>query len=216
MALSTFTELKEAVADWLDRSDLTARIPDFIALAEARINRELRIRPMEVRSTMYTTVDQQYFNLPGGYIQMRNIQLNTNPTTPLEYITPEMLDRLYGSSTTGKPRAYTLIGDEIQLAPIPDSAYQLEMAFYEKFTPLGDGSAGTVTSNWLTANAPDVLLYGALMEAEPFIKNDERIPVWLNGYSNAINKLQQQDQRDRHSGSAMRVRNIYSGVEGRN
>jgi hypothetical protein len=216
MALGTYTELKDAIADWLDRSDLTARIPDFIALAEARINRELRIRPMEVRSTMYTTADQQYFQLPGGYIQMRNIQLNTNPTTPLEYITPEMLDRLYGSTTTGKPRAYTLIGDEIQLAPIPDSAYQVEMAFYEKFTPLGDGSAGTVTSNWLTANAPDVLLYGALMEAEPFIKNDERIPVWLNGYSNAINKLQQQDQRDRHSGSAMRVRNIYSGVEGRN
>lgn len=214
MALGTFTELKDAIADWLDRSDLTARIPDFIALAEARINRELRIRPMEVRSTMYATVDQQYFNLPGGYIQMRNIQLNTNPTTPLEYITPEMLDRLYGSTTTGKPRAYTLIGDEIQLAPIPDSAYQLEMAFYEKFTPLGDGSAGTVTSNWLTANAPDILLYGALMEAEPFIKNDERIPVWLNGYSNAIDKLQRQDQRDRHSGSAMRVRNIYSGAEG--
>ena len=214
MALGTYTELKDAIADWLDRSDLTDRIPDFIALAEARINRELRIRPMEVRSTMYTTADQQYFQLPGGYIQMRNIQLNTNPTTPLEYITPEMLDRLYGSSATGKPRAYTLIGDEIQLAPIPDSAYQVEMAFYEKFTPLGDGSAGTVTSNWLTANAPDILLYGALMEAEPFIKNDERIPVWLNGYSNAIDKIQKQDQRDRHSGSAMRVRNIYSGVEG--
>ena len=214
MALSTFTELKDAIADWLDRSDLTARIPDFIALAEARINRELRIRPMEVRSTMNATVDQQYFNLPGGYIQMRNIQLNTNPTTPLEYITPEMLDRLYGSSTKGKPRAYTLIGDEIQLAPIPDSAYTLEMAFYEKFTALGDGTSGTVTSNWLTKNAPDILLYGALMEAEPFIKNDERVAVWLNGYGNAIDKLQKADQRDRHSGSAMRVRNIYSGVEG--
>ena len=195
---------------------MTSRIPDFIALAEARLNRELRIRPMEVRSTMVTTADQQYFQLPGGYIQMRNMQLNTNPTTPLEYITPEMMDRLYGSTTSGKPRAYTLIGDEIQLAPIPDSTYTVEMAFYEKFTPLGDGSSGTVTSNWLTANAPDVLLYGALMEAEPFIKNDERIPVWLNGYNNAVNKLQQQDQRDRHSGSALRVRNIYSGVEGRN
>ena len=146
---------------------------------------------------------------------MRNIQLNTNPVTPLEYITPEMLDRLYGSSTTGKPRAYTLIGDEIQLSPIPDSAYSLEMAFYEKLTPLGDGATGgTVTSNWLTLNAPDVLLYGALLEAEPFIKNDERVPVWLNGYSNAIDKLQKADARDRHSGSAMRVRNIYSGVEG--
>ena len=216
MALGTFTELKDAVADWLDRSDLTSRIPDFIALAEARLNRELRIRPMEVRSTMVTTADQQYFQLPGGYIQMRNMQLNTNPTTPLEYITPEMMDRLYGSTTSGKPRAYTLIGDEIQLAPIPDSTYTVEMAFYEKFTPLGDGSSGTVTNNWLTANAPDVLLYGALMEAEPFIKNDERIPVWLNGYNNAVNKLQQQDQRDRHSGSALRVRNIYSGVECRN
>jgi hypothetical protein len=214
MALSTFTELKDAVADWLDRSDLTVRIPDFIALAETRINRELRIRPMEVRSTMETVSGQQYFNLPGGYIQMRNIQLNTNPTTPLEYITPEMLDRLYGSSTTGKPRAYTLIGDEIQLAPIPDSAYTLEMAFYEKFTSLGDGTSGTVTSNWLTLNAPDVLLYGALMEAEPFIKNDERIPVWLQAFRDGIKKLQDADARDRHSGSAMRVRNIYSGVEG--
>ena len=215
MALSTFTELKDAVADWLDRSDLTARIPDFITLAETRINRELRIRPMEVRSSMTTTAGSQYFNLPGGYIQMRNIQLNANPVTPLEYITPEMLDRLYGSSTTGKPRAYTLIGDEIQLSPIPDSAYSLEMAFYEKFTPLGDGATGgTVVSNWLTLNAPDVLLYGALLEAEPFIKNDERVPVWLNGYSNAIDKLQKADARDRHSGSAMRVRNIYSGVEG--
>ena len=214
MALSTFTELKDAVADWLDRSDLTARIPDFIALAEARISRDLRTRPMEVRSIMYTSSGQKYFNLPGGYLQMRNIQLNTNPTQPLEYITPEMLDRLYGSNTTGKPRAYTLIGDEIQLSPIPDAAYELEMAFYEKFTALGDGTSGTVTNNWLTKNAPDVLLYGTLMEAEPFIKNDERLGVWLNGYSNAVDKLQKADQKDRHSGSAMRIRNIYSGVEG--
>ena len=214
MALGTFTELKDAVADWLDRSDLTARIPDFITLAEARLNRDLRIRPMEVRSTMVTTSGQRYFNLPGGYLQMRNIQLNTNPTTPLEYITPEMLDRLYGSSATGKPRAYTLIGDEIQLAPIPDSDYTVEMAFYEKFSPLGDGTSGTVTTNWLTTNAPDVLLYGSLLEAEPFIKNDERIALWLNAYSGSIKKLQDADSRDRHSGSAMRIRNIYSGVEG--
>ena len=214
MALGTFTELKDAIADWLDRSDLTARIPDFIALAEARLNRDVRIRPMEVRSSMETTAGQRYFNLPGGYLQMRNMQINSNPITPLEYITPEMLDRLYGSDTTGKPKAYTLIGDEIQLAPIPDSDYTVEMAFYEKFTPLGDGTSGTVTSNWLTTNAPDVLLYGALLEAEPFIKNDERIRLWLTAYNGAVKKIQDADARDRHSGSAMRIRNIYSGVEG--
>ena len=214
MALGTFTELKDAIADWLDRSDLTARIPDFITLAEARVNRDVRIRPMEVRSSMETTAGQRYFNLPGGYLQMRNIQINSNPITPLEYITPEMLDRLYGSDTTGKPKAYTLIGDEIQLAPIPDSDYTLEMAFYEKFTPLGDGTSGTVTSNWLTTNAPDVLLYGALLEAEPFIKNDERVNLWINAYNSAITRIQDTDTKDRHSGSAMRIRNIYSGVEG--
>ena len=214
MALGTFTELKDSIADWLDRSDLTDRIPDFITLAEARINRDLRIRPMEVRSIMETTSGQRYFNLPGGYLQMRNMQMNTNPITPLEYITPEMLDRLYGSDTNGKPRAYTLIGDEIQLAPIPDSDYTVEMAFYEKFTPLGDGASGTTTSNWLTLNAPDVLLYGALLEAEPFIKNDERVNLWINAYNSAITRIQDSNARDRHSGSAMRIRNIYSGVEG--
>ena len=214
MALGTFTELKDAIADWLDRSDLTDRIPDFITLAEARLNRDLRIRPMEVRSSMETTAGQRYFNLPGGYLQMRNMQINSNPITPLEYITPEMLDRLYGSDTTGKPKAYTLIGDEIQLAPIPDSDYTVEMAFYEKFTALGDGTSGTVTSNWLTTNAPDVLLYGALLEAEPFIKNDERVNLWINAYNSAITRIQDTDAKDRHSGSAMRIRNIYSGVEG--
>ena len=209
MALDTYANLKTAIADWLDRSDLTARIPDFIALAEARLNRELRIRPMEVRSTLTLTAGQRYFALPGGYLQMRNIQLNTNPVTPLEYITPEMLDRLYGSNTSGKPKAYSLIGDEIQLAPIPDSAYTLEVAYYEKFTPLSTD----VTTNWLTENAPDVLLYGALIEAEPFVKNDERMPLWLNAYKEAIDKIQKADDRDRHSGSQMRVRTVYSGVE---
>jgi len=214
MSLNTFSGLKTSIANWLDRSDLTENIPDFITLAEARVNRDLRIRSMEVRSKMSTTTDQRYYNLPGGYIQMRNIQLNTDPITALEYITPEMLDRLYGGTATGKPRAYTLIGDEIQLAPIPDSVYELEMAFYEKFTSLGDGTSGTVTSNWLTKNAPDVLLYGALLEAEPFIKNDERIKMWLGAYNGSVNKIQSADARDRHSGSSMRVRNIYSGVEG--
>ena len=209
MALDTYANLKTAIADWLDRSDLTDRIPDFIALAEARLNRELRIRPMEVRSTLTLTAGQRYFALPGGYLQMRNIQLNTNPVTPLEYITPEMLDRLYGSNTTGKPKAYSLIGDEIQLAPIPDTDYTLEVAYYEKFTPL----TTDVTTNWLTENAPDVLLYGALIEAEPFVKNDERMPLWLNAYKEAIDKIQKADDRDRHSGSQMRVRTVYSGVE---
>jgi hypothetical protein len=214
MALSTYSELKTSVADWLNRSDLTTNIPDFITLAEKRINRDLRIRSMEVRNKLDTVADKRYYNLPPLYLQMRNIQLNTNPVTPLEFISLEMLDRLYGSDTTGKPKAYSIVGDEIQLAPIPDGTYTLEVAHYASFTPLGDGSAGTVTTNWLTRNAPDLILYGSLLEAEPFLKNDERVPLWLSAYNNAVSKLTDADERDRHSGSTMRVRNVYSGVEG--
>jgi len=214
MALNTFSGLKTSVADWLDRSDLTTNIPDFITLAEARISRDLRIRAMEIRSTATTTADSRYISLPLGYLQMRNIQLNTNPITPLEFISLEMLDRMYGSNTSGKPVAYSIVGDEIQLAPIPDSEYTIEMAYYKKFTTLGDGTEGTLTTHWLTENAPDVLLYASLLEAEPFLQNDERIPIWLTAYSNAISKIQTTDDKDRHSGSTMRVRNIYSGVEG--
>jgi hypothetical protein len=214
MALDTYEGLKTSIADWLDRGDLTSNIPDFITLAEARISRDLRIRAMEVRSTATTTSGNKYISLPGGYLQMRNIQLNTNPTTPLEFISLEMLDRLYGSDTTGKPKAYSIVGDEIQLAPIPDSEYTIEMAYYKKFTTLGDGTEGTVSFIWLNTNAPDILLYASLLEAEPFLQNDQRIPVWLSAYNQGISKLQEADDKDRHSGSVMRVRNVYSGVEG--
>jgi len=214
MALNTYTGIKDAVADWLDRSDLAANIPDFLTLAEARINRELRIRPQEVRSTMTTTAGNKYHALPGGYLSMRNIQINTDRTIPLEFISLEMLDRLYGGSSSGLPTAYSIVGDEIQLAPAPDSAYTVEVAYYKKFDTLGDGTDGTVTSNWLTVNAPDILLYATLLEAEPFLKNDERLAVWLSAYRDAISKIKLADDSDRHSGSTMRVRNIYSGVEG--
>lgn len=208
MALSNYTEIKTAVAEWLDRSDLTANIPDFISLAETRINRDLRVRSMETRAKLSTTAGKKYYNLPPGYLQMRNIQLNTNPTTPMEFISLEMLDRLYGSDAQGKPTAYSIVGDELQISPLPDGVYDLEVAYYKKF----DSLSSTLTSNWLTRNAPDLLLYGSLLEAEPFLKNDERIQLWLAGYESAVRKLTSADDRDRHSGSTMRVRNIYSGV----
>ena len=210
MALNTYANLKTAIATWLDRSDLTSYIPDFITLAEARINRDLRIRAMEARSLLTLSDGNKYYGLPTGYLQMRNIQINDGSNIiPLEYITPEMMDRFKMSDLEGRPVAYTIIGDELLFAPTPDSTKTVEVAYYKKLTTLGDGTGGTATSNWLTTDAPDVLLYGSLLEAEPFVKNDERIPVWLAGYDNAINKLQDADDRDRHSGSTMRVRNVY-------
>ena len=203
MAISTYAELQTAVANWLDRDDLTDRIPEFIALAEARMNRVLRIRLMEAKYTASTAAAQRNYALPTGYLQMRNLQINTTPIRPCQYVTPEIYDRLYGSTTTGTPEIYTIIANEIQLGPIPAGVQTIEMLFYKKISAL---SVTNTTEAMLTDN-PDIYLYGALLEAEPFIMNDERVGLWAQGFSQAVADLQEQDNKDRHSGSALRVMN---------
>jgi hypothetical protein len=203
MAISTYAELKTAVANWLDRDDLTDRIPEFIALAEARFNRVLRLRSMEAKYTANTVADQRNLALPTGYIQMRNFQVNTSPITTLSYVTPEIYDRLWGGSTSGTPKFYTILADEISLGPIPASVQEVEMLFYKKFTNL----SGSATTNSLLTDSPDLYLYGAMLEAEPFIMNDERVPLWAAALDRAVSDMQEQDNKDRHSGSALRVMN---------
>ena len=203
MSIGTYTELQSAVANWLDRDDLTARIPEFISLAEARMNRVLRLRLMENKYTASTVASQRNYALPTGYLQMRNFQINTSPVTPVQYVSPEIYDRLYGSTSTGTPQFYTILAGEVQLGPIPGSVMTMEMLFYKKISAL---SAANPTEAMLTDN-PDIYLYGALMEAEPFVMNDERVPLWMQGFQQAVNDLQEQDNKDRHSGSALRVMN---------
>ena len=203
MAISNYTELQTAVANWLDRDDLTARIPEFIALAEARFNRVLRLRSMEAKYTANTVAGQRNLALPASYIQMRNFQVNTNPLTTLSYVTPEIYDRLWGGSTSGTPKFYTILANEVSFGPIPASVQEVEMLFYKKF----DNLSGSVATNWLITNAPDIYLYGSMLEAEPFIMNDERVQLWASALERGVSDLQEQDNKDRHSGSALRVMN---------
>jgi len=204
MAIGTFAELKTATANWLDRSDLTDRIPEFITLAEARFNRILRIRDMETVSTAISTAaGTREYSLPTGFVQMKEFHLTTDPLTPLAYITPEMMTRIWAGSGRGKPEVFTIIADNVRLGPNPDAVYTTSMLYYKTFTAL---SASATTNDMLTNN-PDVYLYGTLLEAEPFIMNDERVPLWLQAFEKAINDIQNQDNKDRHSGSQLRVMN---------
>ena len=204
MSISTFAELKTAAANWLDRSDLTDRIPEFISLAEARFNRVLRIRDMETVSTAISTAaGTREYSLPTGFVQMKEFHLTTDPLTPLAYITPEMMTRMWAGSAKSKPQVFTIIADNVRLGPNPDAVYTTSMLYYKTFTAL---SASNTTSDMLTNN-PDVYLYGTLLEAEPFIMNDERVPLWLSAFEKAVSDIQNQDNKDRHSGSQLRVMN---------
>jgi len=204
MAIGTFAQLKTATANWLDRSDLTDRIPEFIALAEARFNRVLRIRDMETVSTAISTAaGTREYDLPTRFVQMKEFHLSTDPITPLAYITPEMMSRMQAGSSKSKPQVFTIIADKVRLGPNPDAVYTTSMLYYQAFAALSDSA----TTNDMLTNNPDVYLYGTLLEAEPFIMNDERVPLWLAAFEKAVSDIQNQDNKDRHSGSQLRVMN---------
>jgi hypothetical protein len=191
MALDTFSGLKTTIADYLNRDDLTSIIPSFITLAEAKFNRKLRVRQMVKRAT--ATLDTQYFAFPGDFLQAKELQLNTNPITTLQFVTMNQGDsasqNLY--ITVGKPQYYTIIGTQIEVIPTPDTSYTGQLTYYGKITALSDSD----TSNWLLAYAPDLYLYGALLEATPYLKDDERLATWSTLYANSLGDIEVADQR---------------------
>ena len=170
MAITTYTELKTAVDNWLARTDLSGRSPEFIALAESRMNRELETRSQEKRVTANTVADDEYVSLPLDVRRIRHVRLNTNPKTILKFYSPEALDAEYPSTGTGKPRAYSVIGTEILFAPSPDAVYEAEIAYIADIDALGDSTA----TNTILSRHPDVYLHGALTEAFAYLMDDGR------------------------------------------
>jgi len=198
MAISTYAELKTSIANWLDRSDLTSRIPEFIAFAEANIATDVRVRQMEKRVT--ASVSTEYFDLPTDYLEMLDIQLNTDPIRRLKYHTTHQMDTFAPSATTGEPTRYTIIGTEVQVKPVPDATYTLEVAYISKFTAFSDDT----DTNWLLTNHPQIYLYGALVAAEPFLDNTEKAQIWGALYNSAVENLNNQDKNARHPGPLAR------------
>lgn len=190
MAISTYSELKSAIADWLNRSDLTSVIPSFIELAEAELTRNLRHRKMIARAD--AVINSEYTQTPLDWFQSQTLILETVPITTLEYLTPEALNAKRAASTAnGKPLFYTMIGTEIQVYPVPSGDYTAEMVYYSKIPSLSDSE----TTNWLLTLAPDIYLYGSLMQSAPYLQDDNRLSVWNALYQKKIEDIYISDQR---------------------
>jgi len=203
--MDTFANLKTTIADYLARDDLTSNIPDFITLAESRMNKELRIREMMKRSTTTTTASDDTNLLPTGFLEARDIFIDGNPKTPLMYVTPGHYSAIYGGSETGKPKVFTVIGSEMRLGPSPDAVYTVEMLYYGRITALSDSA----TSNDILTNYPDLYLYGSLIEAEPFLQNDQRVQTWLALYGNAASAVKVSDEQATYTGGTLQMRTLY-------
>lgn len=201
MAITNYADLQTTIADYLARSDLTAQIPLFIQLAENRLRRDLRIRQMLKVSTTTTTANDSTVELPSDFLQMRDLHINTNPIQTIEYISPSNFYRNTLSSTNGLPRQYTILAQEFQFAPLPDSAYTLQMMYYAAPPYLSDSN----TSNVFLANSPDLLLYASLGEAEPYLMNDARLATWAQMYDKGLASLTVSDDQGEYAGSPLSI-----------
>jgi hypothetical protein len=158
---------------------------------------------METTATGTLVAGTRDYALPTDYIQARTFSLTTDPLVPLSYVTPEIMNRIWAGSTSGTPSSFTIIGENFRLGPAPSSADGYSMLYYKRIPAL----TTVATTNTMLTQNPDIYLYGSLLEAEPFLMNDQRVQLWATAYRQAVNDLQAQDEKDRHSGSALRIMN---------
>ena len=183
MALATHADLIAAVGKYLHRSDLATVVPDFIVLAEAKLNRILRIRAMEATETGTVAATVA---LPTGCVEIISLTAATGTVySPLTYAPPSSI---VGIPTNSK--RYTIVGENIEFINLQVGTYILN--YYKKLDPLSAGA------NWLITNAPDVYLYATLVEAAPYINDDKRVSTWSQFLANSINQLMESDRRDRY------------------
>lgn len=195
-----YASLQTAVGNWLHRTDLVALIPDFIGIAEGTLSSDLDTRAMQTRATLTANSGNAYITLPTDMLEMERLLLMTDPIGVLRYETPDQLTTDYSSaSIVGKPTVFTVIGPQLQLAATPDTNYSLELTYSQRLPSLSASN----TTNWLLTGFPNAYLWAALCAAQPFIINDERLPMFKNLYKEAIDAI---NSIDWFSGSSMRVR----------
>jgi hypothetical protein len=198
MTISTFTQLSTSVSNWLHRADLTAVVEDFIMAGEWKINRLLRIRAME--ADLSVAISSGVAALPSDYVQLKYAYIDGTPTQPLQRKTAQWIGENYPTrSSSGKPLYIGRQGSNFVFGPYPDSAYTVAGVYYKRLDPL----SGANETNWFTANAPDLLLYAALCEAAPYLKNDIRIAVWQAKFTEALGQVQGEADREELAGGAL-------------
>ena len=204
MAITSYAELKTAIANNLHRSDLVAgRVIEFITLGENRLRDDLRVREMEVSANI--TVDAQEVALPTGFIGVRRFYLNSSPITSLTFASPDAFWRMFLSSQTSLPTHYTIEAENFVFGPAPDISYTGKI-LYHALTGLNV----TDPSALLTAN-PNLYLYASMLEAGVFLGNDALAQKYGLLYREALESKKTSDRHSRFSGQAL-IPRLHMGV----
>ena len=203
MSLTNFTGLKASIADFLNRDDLTSVIPDFVALAEAQINRDVRHWKMEARSSGQQTNLDEYMQIPPDWVETIRLHLTGSGTTVVNLVSRDAMadKRAANENATGTPSMYTHADGQFQLFPTPSQDTDFELLYYQKIPSLISNA-----DNWLLLEAPDVYLYGSLLHSAPYLAEDQRVAVWAQMYSAAVARLNESSEDARFSGSGLTLK----------
>lgn len=196
-AVTSYTTLLTALAEWNNRSDLTAKYPGFIHLAEAHLNREI-LNPLgEVTSTQ--AVDSATAALPSDFVQAKEVYLVTDPVTTLTAMSISALRDTY--TWAGQPVAYAISGGDIILGPSPDSEYTLSLTYVASLEPL---SASNET-NWLITAHPDIYLRAVRYYSLEYLKNYEAAEREIAAVGGIIDSINRAANRARLPAGPLRV-----------
>jgi hypothetical protein len=200
MAINTFLTLKQAVENWLERDDLTNRIPEFIALAEDRIAQDLRVQAMETTGDL--TISSQTIAVPTGFLEVRRLYLESDTDKPLDFMSPSVFWARNAVNESRKPEIFTLEGTNFVFAPSPETTYTGKLLYYKRF----DALSANADTNWILTNARGLLLYGALLEAYTFLEDDAGALKYAALYDQILHRVQEADDRARYPRGALPMR----------
>lgn len=192
MSITTYAELQTAVASWLHRTDLTDIIPDFITLAESRINCDLQVNVKETEATLVTVAGQAYAALPSDFVSP--ISLKWRPSTDsiqqeLPHVLPEQLQV---STSQTSPQMWAIDGATVSFGEPLDQAYTVILRYMGSLT-----LSTTATTNWLLTNHPDAYLWGTLLEAAIYAQDSDNINLYGSKFENSMKYVKRKENRSR-------------------
>jgi hypothetical protein len=200
--ITNYATLQTAIGDYLGRSDLSGFYPNFTQNAETLIYKNLRIRAME--TALSVTISSGVAAIPTSpaLLELKYAYVDVSPVQVLDRVPPDMIRARWPVRSGGSiPRDIAIEGANFIFGPNPGN-YTIKGIYYAQFSAL----SGSNTTNWFTTNAPDLLLYGSLLQAEPFIKNDPRLPVWEALFRASYDAVANEEKRQRSSGGSIATR----------
>jgi hypothetical protein len=203
-AITSYTTLQSTILDYLQRSDLNSE--GLIQNFEERFYRDPKNWGPWMESAYSAAMSSGVSAVPSGFLAWKNVYISTSPTRRLK---PTGLSQLYDeyprNGCSGIPSLVARNGANFEYGPYPSSNYTVGGTYYQKPTALRS-FASDAAAHYLILNAPDLILYGALIEAMAFLGNDERLPVWQAFKDKALLDYQKLQAATNMSGGPMAVR----------